>query len=92
MVNKSELLSSIVKKTGLTKKDATNALNATLDTIKDRLAKGNGVRLIGFGSFKVRHRAARKGRNPQTGKTIKISARNVPAFKAGKSLKESVNK
>ena len=92
MVNKSELLASIVKKTGLTKKDASNALNAILDTIRESLSKGDGVRLIGFGSFKVRHRAARKGRNPQTGKAIKISARNVPAFKDGKALKESVNK
>ncbi|QBP18525.1 HU family DNA-binding protein [Acetilactobacillus jinshanensis] len=92
MVNKSELLSSMVKKTGLTKKDATKALDAFVATVKDSLAKGQGIRLIGFGSFTVRHRAARKGRNPQTGKAIKISARNVPAFKAGKGLKDNVNK
>ncbi|XIF20204.1 MAG: HU family DNA-binding protein [Acetilactobacillus jinshanensis] len=82
----------MVKKTGLTKKDTSNALNAIVDTVKGSLSKGEGVRLIGFGSFTVRHRAARKGRNPQTGKTMQISARNVPAFKAGKGLKEKVNK
>ena len=92
MLNKGDLVANIVKKTGLTKKDSSNALRAILDTIKEQLAKKNGVRLIGFGSFKVNHRKARKGRNPQNGKTIRISARDVPAFKAGKGLKEAVNK
>ena len=90
-LNKNDVISSIVKKTGLTKKDAALGLKAFTDTIKDTLSKKGGVRLIGFGNFTVRHRAARKGRNPQTGATIKISARNVPAFKAGKSLKNAVN-
>ncbi|XIF20156.1 MAG: HU family DNA-binding protein [Acetilactobacillus jinshanensis] len=91
-LNKQDVLASIAKKTGLTKADATKALNAFVSTVTDALAKKQGVRLIGFGSFKVNHRKARKGRNPQTGKTLPISARNVPAFKAGTGLKKAVNK
>lgn len=92
MLNKSDLISGMVKRSGLTKKDSATALSALISTITDTLSKKQGVRLIGFGSFKVNHRAARKGRNPQTGKSMTISARNYPAFKAGKSLKDSVNK
>lgn len=91
-LNKSDVVASMAKKTGLTKADSTKALSAFVDTIAKALSKKQGVRLIGFGSFKVNHRKSRKGRNPQNGKTITISARNVPAFKAGTGLKKSVNK
>ncbi|XIF20086.1 MAG: HU family DNA-binding protein [Acetilactobacillus jinshanensis] len=91
-LNKSAVVANMVKKTGLTKKDATAALSAFVDTVSAALAKKQGVRLIGFGSFKVNHRKARKGRNPQTGKPLKIAARDVPAFKAGQGLKKAVNK
>ncbi len=91
-MNKSELVSAIAAKSGLTKVDAAHALDATTSTIVNTLSGGNSVIITGFGSFVVRDRAARTGRNPQTGATIKISASRVPAFKAGKLLKESVNK
>ena len=91
-LNKSDVVSSIAKKSGLTKADATKALSAFVDTVSGALSNKQGVRLIGFGSFKVNHRKARKGRNPQNGKAITISARNVPAFKAGTGLKNIVNK
>jgi len=74
----------------LTKKDATSAVDAVFETIQDNLSEGNKVQLIGFGNFEVRQRAARKGRNPQTGEEIKIPASKVPAFKPGKALKDSV--
>ncbi|ANZ58158.1 DNA-binding protein [Fructilactobacillus lindneri] len=90
MANKAELVDDVAKSTGLTKKDATAALDAVFDAIQDQLAKGERVQLIGFGSFEVRERAARKGRNPQTGKEIEIPASKVPAFKPGKALKEAV--
>ena len=90
-MNKSDLVSAIAYNSGLSKADAARALEATTSAISGALASGNSVAITGFGSFLVRSRAARTGRNPQTGATIQISASNVPAFKAGKLLKESVN-
>lgn len=92
MANKAELIDSVASKTGLTKKDATSAVDAVFETIQENLSEGNKVQLIGFGNFEVRQRAARKGRNPQTGKPLQIPARDVPAFKAGMGLKNAVNK
>lgn len=89
-MSKAELVLSVVEKTGLSKKDATSAVEATLTSISETLAKGEKVTLIGFGNFEVRERAARKGRNPQTGKEIEIAASKTPAFKAGKALKDAV--
>ena len=91
-MNKSQLVDSIAKKSGLTVKDSTAAVNAFLESVKDALAGGDSVTLIGFGSFLVRDRAARSGRNPRTGKVVDIPAVKVPAFKAGKPLKDAVNK
>jgi len=91
-VNKQELVSSVAEKSGLTKKDSEKAVNAVFASIEGALAKGDKVQLVGFGTFEVRKRAARKGRNPQTGAEIKIAAAKVPAFKAGKALKDSVAK
>lgn len=76
----------------MTKKDAEKALNAVVESIEESLARGEKVSLVGFGTFEVRSRAARKGRNPQTGEEITIEAARVPAFKAGKSLKDSLEK
>lgn len=90
MANKAELIDNVAAKTGLTKKDATVAVDAVFSTIQASLAKGDKVQLIGFGNFEVRERAARKGRNPQTGAEISIPASKVPAFKPGKALKDSV--
>ena len=86
-----ELVASVAERTELTKKDAEKAVNAVFESVKGALAKGGKVQLIGFGTFEVRKRAARKGRNPQTGKEIKIPASKNPVFKAGKALKEAVN-
>jgi len=91
-VNKQDLVSSVAEKSGLTKKDSEKAVNALFGSIEQALAKGDKVQLVGFGTFEVRKRAARKGRNPQTGAEIKIAAAKVPAFKAGKGLKDSVAK
>ena len=91
-MNKHELADAISKETETTKKAAEEALNAMLDAITASLKKGDKVQLVGFGSFEVRKRAARKGRNPQTGSEIKIPASKAPVFKAGKALKEVVNK
>ena len=90
MANKAELVSEVASKTNLTKKDVTAAVDALFGSIQEDLSKGNKVQLIGFGTFEVRHRAARKGRNPQTGKEIEIPASKVPAFKPGKALKDAV--
>jgi DNA-binding protein HU-beta len=90
-MNKSDLVSAIADKSGLYKADAARAVDATTSAITGALAKGDSVAITGFGSFLVRARAARSGRNPQTGATIQIKASNAPAFKAGKLLKESVN-
>ena len=90
-MNKSDLVSAIADNSGLSKADAARALEATTSAISGALASGDSVAITGFGSFLVRARAARTGRNPQTGAAIQTSASNVPAFKAGKLLKESVN-
>ena len=90
MANKQDLIAEVAAKTGLTKKDSEKAVNAFGEVVTEFLAKGEKVQLIGFGNFEVRERAARKGRNPQTGKEITIAASKVPAFKAGKALKDAV--
>ena len=90
-MNKSDLVSAIADSSGLSKADAARALDATTSAISGALASGDSVAITGFGSFLVRARAARTGRNPQTGAAIQISASNAPVFKAGKLLKESVN-
>jgi len=89
-MNKTELINAVAEATDLSKKDATKAVEAVFDTIMGALKKGEKVQLIGFGNFEVRERAARKGRNPQTGEEIEIAASKVPAFKPGKALKEAV--
>ena len=89
-MNKTELINAVAETAGLTKKDATKAVEAVFETIQSALAKGDKVQLIGFGNFEVRERAARKGRNPQSGEEIEIAASKVPAFKAGKALKDAV--
>ena len=90
-MNKAELIAAIAAKTGETKKDAEAAVNALVEVVTDALVKGDKVQLVGFGSFEVRKRAARKGRNPQTKEEIKIPASKAPVFKAGKALKDLVN-
>jgi DNA-binding protein HU-beta len=89
-MNKGELVDAIVSKAQTTKKDADAILTATLESIMTAVAKGEKVTLVGFGTFEPRQRAAREGRNPQTGKAIQIPATVVPAFSAGKQFKESV--
>lgn len=89
-MNKTELINSVAEASGLTKKDATKAVESVFETIQSTLAQGEKVQLIGFGNFEVRERAARKGRNPQSGEEIDIAASKVPAFKAGKALKDAV--
>ncbi|WP_336276217.1 HU family DNA-binding protein [Bartonella sp. CB178] len=91
-MNKSELVSSVAEKTGISKAHAGSMVDAFIDSVTEALASGDDVRLPGFGSFEVSHRAATKGRNPSTGAEIDIPARSVPKFSAGKSLKEAVNK
>ena len=90
-MNKTELIDSMAAKTGLTKKNAEAALNAFVETVSEELTKGEKVSLVGFGTFEVSERAAREGRNPQTGETMKIAASKAPKFKAGKALKDQVN-
>lgn len=90
-MNKSELVSAVAAKTDFTKADTERALKAFMDTITETLKEGDQVTLIGFGTFLVRERKARTGRNPRTGETIQIKAANNPAFKAGKALKDAVN-
>ncbi len=90
-MNKSELIDAVASSADLSKAAATKAVDAFLDTVADTLKKGEQVTLVGFGTFEVRARAARTGRNPQTGETINIKASNAPAFKAGKALKDAVN-
>lgn len=89
-MNKTELIGAVAEKALMTKKDAEKAVNAVLASVQDALAKGDKVQLVGFGTFEVRQRAARTGRNPQTGKEIKIAATKVPAFRPGKALKDAV--
>ena len=91
-MNKTELVAAIAEKAELTKKDAEKALAAVVSTVSDALASGDKVQLVGFGTFEVRARDARTGKNPRTGEVIKIAASKVPAFKAGKALKDAVNK
>ena len=90
MANKADLVEKVAEKTNLTKKDVTATVEALFETIQETLADGERVQVIGFGTFEVRDRAARKGRNPQTGEEIEIAATKVPGFKAGKQLKEAV--
>lgn len=90
-MNKSELVDSIAASAGLTKADAGRALDAFVKGVTRALRRGDSVSLVGFGTFSVRRRAARMGRNPRTGQTIHIAASNNPAFKAGKALKDAVN-
>lgn len=89
-MNKSELVSAIAEKSGLSKTDSEKALNAFTEAAKDALAKGGSIQLIGFGTFSIGERSARTGRNPQTGKEIQISAKKVIKFKVGKALDEAV--
>ncbi|MBN6188592.1 HU family DNA-binding protein [Aneurinibacillus sp. BA2021] len=89
-MNKTELITKVSEVAELTKKDATKAVEAVFDAITEALKDGEKVQLIGFGNFEVRERAARKGRNPQTGEEIEIAASKVPAFKPGKALKEDI--
>ncbi len=91
-MNKSDLISAISEKTNVSKKSAEESINAFVEVVSEALKENEKVQLIGFGTFEVRKRAARKGRNPQTGLDIKIPASNAPVFKAGKALKETVNK
>jgi len=90
-MNKGELIEAIANETSSTKADAGRAIDATIDAVTKALKKGDTVTLIGFGTFKVSKRAARTGRNPQTGAELKIPARNAPSFKAGAALKAAVN-
>ena len=90
-MNKSELVANVAEKSGLTKKDAEKAVAAIFASIQGALVEGDKVQLIGFGTFEVKDRAARKGRNPQTGEELEIKASKNPVFKAGKALKDAVN-
>ena len=90
-MNKNELIEELSDKTGFTKSDTQKFLNAYIDSVSKALRKGKDVQLVGFGTFKVTKRKARTGRNPQTGKELKIPAKKVPAFRAGKALKDLVN-
>ena len=91
-MNKTELIDAIAKESGLSQKDSEKALKAFTDTVAATLKKNDKITLVGFGTFETKKRAARTGRNPQTGKEIKIKASTAPSFKAGKSLKDAVNK
>lgn len=90
-MNKSELIDAIAAEADISKADAGRALDATLNAITNGLKKGDTVSLVGFGTFSVKERAARTGRNPQTGQPIQIAAARIPGFKAGKALKDAVN-
>ncbi|MGM0688750.1 MAG: HU family DNA-binding protein [Bacillota bacterium] len=89
-MNKSELVDLVAEKAEITKKDSAKAVEAVLDSITEGLVRGDKVQLVGFGTFEIRSRKEREGRNPATGEKIKIKALNVPAFKPGKALKEKV--
>ena len=91
-MNKTELIAAVAEKAGLTKKDTERVINATVDAITESLVKGDKVQISGFGIFEVKNREARTGRNPQTGETIEIAASRLPAFKAGKAMKDAVAK
>ena len=91
-MNKTELIDALAKETGVSKKDTGALLDAFIKTVTEELAKKEKVQLVGFGTFETRERAARTGRNPQTGAELKIAATTAPAFKPGKALKDAVNK
>ena len=91
-MNKADLINAVAEKTGLSKKDTEAAVAATFDVVTEALATGEKVQLVGFGSFEVKDRAARIGRNPQTKEEIEIPAAKLPVFKAGKALKDAVDK
>lgn len=91
-MNKTELVAAVAEKANLSKKDADAAVAAVIASVEDALKAGEKVQLVGFGTFEVRERSARQGRNPQTGKTVEIPASKVPAFKAGKALKDAIAK
>ena len=90
-MNKPELVAAMAEQTNLSKKDAEAALKAFIDVVSEELKKGEKVQLVGFGTFEVSERAAREGRNPQTGETMEIKASKTPKFKAGKALKDMMN-
>ena len=90
-MNKTELVAAMAEQTNLSKKDAEAALKAFIDVVSEELKKGEKVQLVGFGTYEVSERAAREGRNPQTGETMKIAASKAPKFKAGKALKDMMN-
>ena len=90
-MNKAELVAAMAEQTNLSKKDAEAALKAFIDVVSEELKKGEKVQLVGFGTFEVSERAAREGRNPQTGETMEIKASKTPKFKAGKALKDMMN-
>lgn len=90
-MNKTELIEAMANKTGETKKVTEETINAFVEVVKETLKKGDKIQLVGFGTYEVRHRAARKGHNPQTGAEIDIPASKMPAFKPGKALKDEVN-
>ena len=90
-MNKLEFITFIAEKNDCTKVDAEKALNIVTESVVSALGEGNEINLVGFGSFKIQKRAAREGRNPRTGEVLKIAASNLPAFKAGKALKDAVN-
>ena len=90
-MNKTELVAAVAEQADISKKDAEKALKAFVDVVTEERKKGEKVQLVGFGTFEVSERAAREGRNPQTGKTMKIEACKAPKFKAGKALKDAVN-
>ena len=90
-MNKTELVAAMAEQTNLSKKDAEAAVKAFIDVVSEELKKGEKVQLVGFGTFEVSERAAREGRNPQTGETMEIKASKTPKFKAGKALKDMMN-
>ena len=90
-MNKTELVAAIAENANISKKDAEGALKAFVDVVTEELKKGEKIQLVGFGTFEVSERAAREGRNPQTGDTMKIAASKAPKFKAGKALKDAIN-
>jgi len=91
-MNKTELIAAVAEKSAISKKDAEKIVSNTFDTITETLVKGEKVQLVGFGAFEVRNRPSHKGHNPMTGEEITIAASKSPAFKAGKALKEALNK
>lgn len=90
-MNKTELIAAVAENAEISKKDAEKALKAFVETVTEQLKKGDKVQVVGFGTFEASERAAREGRNPQTGETMKIAASKAPKFKAGKALKDAIN-